>query len=501
MDRSECYSLQVTCLFFILALLLAGCAMVPMPTQSPYIGEIGQLGKCADFFTSLDKQIAESNAIDAGVFRVKNYPYLRVNRFLASFSEEVDDSAAFAAWIDRMQALDQDARKYEIANLPTSAAAELDSAKDKAALYDKVVACGDILKTADFQHAKHQGGVRKNTVVPDEYIPLRRILGIYPLTSMFIYRGVSIWHGEARESYSPGPPVNWQSIRYAPIPKSDLDSVRHNIEPTKRDALGIPVYSAEYRKALFQLYAPLWEIQFESDNDRIGSPMWTVRGELGVDTKQPLTYTLLSFTRFGKEILTQLNYIIWFPARPKDGSLDIYGGFLDGVNYRVTLDVNSEPLLYETVHNCGCYYKAYPTKRLRVRPKIDYAEPPLILKAPEVNPSKGFMTVSMERRTHYVQHLYPSARELLPDSATYELKDYGLLRSLVFSADHRKSMFGQNSITPGSERSERYILWPTGVLSPGAMRQWGRHAVAFIGRRHFDDPYFMNKMFIKTDDQ
>jgi len=249
--------------------------MVPMPTRSPYTGESGQLGKCADFFASLDKQIAEADAIDPGVFRVKNFPYLRVDRFLASFSEEVDDVDAFAAWIDRMQTLDQDARRYEIANLPTSAVVELDSANDKVAVYDKVVTCGDILKTADFQRDKHQTDIRKNAAVPDEYIPLRRILGIYPLTSMFIYRGVSIWHREARKSYSAEPPVNWQSIRYAPIPKIDLASVRHTIEPTKRDALGIPVYSTESRKALFQLYAPLWEIQFESDNDRIGSPMWT----------------------------------------------------------------------------------------------------------------------------------------------------------------------------------------------------------------------------------
>jgi hypothetical protein len=40
-----------------------------------------------------------------------------LDRFLASLSEEVDDSAAFAAWIDRMQTLDQDARRYEIAIL------------------------------------------------------------------------------------------------------------------------------------------------------------------------------------------------------------------------------------------------------------------------------------------------------------------------------------------------------------------------------------------------
>jgi len=77
----------------------------------------------------------------------------------------------------------------------------------------------------------------------------------------------------------------------------------------------------------------------------------------------------------------------------------------------------------------------------------------------------------------------------------YSLDEYGQLRSLHHLKDDRRSMFGQDSIAPGSRRLERLILWPTGVYSPGAMRQWGRHAVAFVGRRHFDDPFFMDKMF------
>jgi hypothetical protein len=119
------------------------------------------------------------------------------------------------------------------------------------------------------------------------------------------------------------------------------------------DALGIPDYSPHARQALFRIYAPVWEVPTEAGYDRIGTPVWTSKGELDIDTRQPLTYTLLSFTRFGKAILTQLNYIIWFPSRPRENALDIYGGSLDGLNYRVTLDKNGEPLLYETIHNCG----------------------------------------------------------------------------------------------------------------------------------------------------
>jgi len=81
------------------------------------------------------------------------------------------------------------------------------------------------------------------------------------------------------------------------------------------------------------------------------------------------------------------------------------------------------------------------------------------------------------------------------DPDIYSLADYNQLRSLPYSRDNRRSIFNQNSIVPESERLERFILWTTGVLSPGAMRQWGRHAVAFVGRRNFDDPFFMDRMF------
>jgi hypothetical protein len=437
----------------------------------------------------------DAQVLDPGAFRVQGYPYLRVNRFLASFQEEAGDKAAFTTWVDRMQALDQEARRFEIANLPAAPGA----ANDLGGLNTRVASCGNFLKSADFQDREQQAALPKKVKVPDEYLTLPRVLGLYPVTSLFVSHGVSNWHAEARQTFSTEPPVGWQTIRYVPAQTGELTEASQIVVSAKRDALGIPNYSAAELEALFRAYAPMWEVQTEADFDRIGTPVLTASGELDIEIRQPRTYTLISFTRFGKETLTQLNYIIWFSARPKEHALDIYGGLLDGVNYRVTLDKNGEPLLYETIHNCGCYYEAYPTRGLKVREKIDYAEPPLILKAPEHEPSKEIMTVAMDSRTHYVQHLYPSARRTQPETAVYALADYGELRSLPDPKGGRKSMFTPDSLAPGSERLERFILWPTGVVSPGAMRQWGRHAVAFVGERHFDDPDSMKKMFMESD--
>jgi hypothetical protein len=44
-----------------------------------------------------------------------------------------------------------------------------------------------------------------------------------------------------------------------------------------------------------------------------------------------------------------------------------------------------------------------------------------------------------------------------------------------------------------SYRDYSQLEWPTGVSSPGAMRERGRQAIAFVGRRHFDDADLMAK--------
>jgi hypothetical protein len=57
------------------------------------------------------------------------------------------------------------------------------------------------------------------------------------------------------------------------------------------------------------------------------------------------------------------------------------------------------------------------------------------------------------------------------------------------------TLISPDGLNPGTERLERLLFWPMGILSAGAMRQWGRHATAFVGRRHFDDADLFEKRF------
>jgi len=494
----RCYAIVFSCLLMLWAIIISGCAAWPKPTRSMVMGLPGPLGGCADFFASLDERVVQDDAIDAGYARINRYPYLRTNRFIASFAGEVDGVQPFSAWVSRMQALDQSARAAEIANLSDGTVVELRSDGDRKELNRMVVHCGALLKAHDFAIASDRTQLQDQVIVPDEYILARRIVGVYPISSIFVSNGVNRWHRSARKQFSSNPPSGWHALRYAPAETVERTDAVDIVRQSPRDALGIPTYSEPEQKRLLHAFAPIWQVRYHSDDDRIGRPYWTGDGRLDLDVTQPVTFTRLNFTRFDNNILTQLNYVVWFPSRPKRSSSDLYGGLLDGLNYRVTLDIDGSPLLYETVHNCGCYYKAYSTGQLQRRDSIDYAEKPLILPAPALMDPKQRMVVAMESGTHDVRHLYMHSLKNEHGDTHYVQADYAVLKQLPFPGGKGRSMFNRYGIVAGSERLERFVLWPTGVLSPGAMRQWGRHAVAFVGKRHFDDPFYLDRIFVRN---
>ena len=491
---------------FVLGMLfwawgLTGCASWPKPTFSVHVEDAGPVGACADFFAQLDLWTVKSEAVDAGVARIESYPYLRANRFIASFKEDLEADSAFLTWVERMQQLDYQARQSEIANLSDEAVAYLIDAGNREGLLQRVAHCGDLLKTHDLSMADARQHLLSRVRVPDEYLSARRAIGLYPITRLFVSRGVQQWHREERQSFSTLPPAGWQTIRFIPCGERELSAAATIVQHAERDALEVALYSANELGMLFRTHAPVWEVQYHSDDDRIGRPHWRSAGTVGVDLDHPETYVHLSFTRFGETVLTQLNYVIWFPLRPKRSKMDPYGGLLDGLTYRVTLDAAGEPLLYETVHNCGCYYKAYPTERLQRRESIDYAEEPLILTAPRLSQPWQRVAVGMESGTHLVRHVYPIDIAFRPSDTVYALKAYTEVKRLLGPDGKGQSLFNRYGIVSGTERLERFFLWPMGVHSPGAMRQWGKHAVAFVGKRHFDDPFYLQKMFLMGTDK
>ena len=87
------------------------------------------------------------------------------------------------------------------------------------------------------------------------------------------------------------------------------------------------------------------------------------------------------------------------------------------------------------------------------------------------------------------------ALDMTRSAAPYELADYDQLRSMPQTDGTSRSLFRPDGLIAGTERGERLLFWPMGIASAGAMRQWGHHATAFVGMRHFDDPDLIEKAF------
>ena len=106
------------------------------------------------------------------------------------------------------------------------------------------------------------------------------------------------------------------------------------------------------------------------------------------------------------------------------------------------------------------------------------------------------MVLHISSGSHYLRGLSVSNDKTVRPIA-YDLLLMDSLRSLPGPNGGRRSLFDPDGLVAGTERGERWLLWPMGVLSPGAMRQWGTHATAFVGRRHFDDPHMIDRAFAR----
>ena len=480
-----------------LLILSSACTTIEAPLKAELESRSPAAVPCANWFEQLDATVDRAGVRDAGAYRIPGFPYLRVDRFSASFADQARGSPqAFDAWVTRLRALDAEARGYEIRNLP-SQFFPVAGIGDRATAGVNTQACAAQLAREDLGSAAQRDLLVTRAKVPDNYSDWNRVLGLYEVASIPFAQGVERWHQETAEMFrkaSVEPTAATGVVRYqAPAKPVTGEQVAGMFLNANKDALGIPQFTDEERDLLFQAYAPAFEIETTGDYDRFGPLSWRNGPAPEIDPTRPVTYRRLAFTRYYGKTLAQLVYTIWFPERPSSGATDLLAGRLDGVVFRVTLGTDGTPLVYDTIHPCGCYHMFFPTARVKLlpaqQPVIEWAFVPL--KLPALAPPQR-VVVRIASRTHYVVNLRPDADA---SGISYQYADDNDLRALP-AADHgTRSAFGPDGIVPGTERGERYLFWPMGIDNSGAMRQWGTHATAFIGRRHFDDADLIERRF------
>ena len=479
-------------------LLAAGCA-VDMPFRSHLESEAPLVRDCAEWFRRLDERVAAAGVRDAQDTAVQGFPYLRASRLLASLQPvAAANPPALQALADRMLALDMEARRYEIMNLPAGQIPE------RAAL-ERTQQCGRLLRELDLAKPEARQALLDRVRVPDDYRRLQRVLGLYAFTQVAFAEGVKRYEQSVRDAFSREPAASASLLRYAPplgppLPRARVAAI---LARAAGNPLAIPEPDETELEDMMAAYAPSFEIEVRGDYDRFGALRWLPQGEMrggaapSVDGAQLAVYAHPAWTRYHGRVLLQLVYTIWFPERPPETPGDILAGKLDGITWRVTLAPDGEPLLYDAIHPCGCYHLFFPTARARALPAPQAAGSlEEWMFAPQTLPrvAEGERPVlRIASGTHYLERvtLARGADSLV----RYRLRPYAELRSMPREAGGRASAFGPDGLVPGTERAERFLFWPTGVASAGAMRQWGRHATAFVGRRHFDDADLLEKRF------
>ncbi|MBL3589669.1 MAG: hypothetical protein JMN24_07730 [gamma proteobacterium endosymbiont of Lamellibrachia anaximandri] len=443
---------------------------------------------CLALFQQADELALQAGTVDSGFARIPNFPWLRTNRFFASLSNETLSTDGYAQWLSQLEQMDREALHVELSNADTDPS-----------LVQQLHLCRTILSTELLGDTEKRSRLQHIIKVNDNYSSLQRAIGLYPITAIFVDIIASNWRDKARLRLSgtSDRPFDEVSVRYIPPTRKTISSeiVANILSKAATNPLKLPDVDGTELQQLLLNFAPVWVVETEDDNDRIGTPRFDSNGNPpNIDTSRPVVYTYKSFTHWQGNNLLQLNYVIWFPARPLESHFDILGGHLDGLNFRVTLAPSGQPLLYDTIHHCGCYHTLFPTPALTFQPPSG-AEPPLL--ADTVPESSQRKEIRLTAGTHHIRKFDNAVNATLDLGKRYKLVDYQQLTTLPHTSGSR-SLFSEDGIVQGTERGERWLLWPMGIASPGAMRQRGRHATAFVGRRHFDDPDLMETLFFPT---
>ena len=466
-------------------LLAGGCASIDPYAQEPILAHLARsddVGECARLLQRVDARIDAAGVRDAGAPRVPGFPYLRVDRFTASLGAAAGElrGAAFAAWSELMAQADRQARAAELAN----AGQPVQPAVIDACRYALAVADG-----GEFAR------LRASAEVPDDYSTALRAVGLYPLTRLAFAAGIRDWQQRTRDEFAaPLADLVQAGQLQTYLPEAAAPELA---SPPRSAALALPAPSRLQLTQWVQRHAPALEIDASSGDDRIGALHWTGADApaIAVDTAQPAAYVRTAYTHFGGRVRLQLVYTFWFPARPAEGAFDILAGRLDGLLWRVTLDESGAPLVYDSIHACGCYHLFFPTDAVVARPQPDTLDEGLF--TPQWAPKAAVgqrIVLRIAARTHYLQRVSARRADGLAGVA-YALRDEGILRALPWPAGGTRSAYDADGLIPGTERAERWLFWPMGISSAGQMRQWGRHATAFVGRRHFDDARLLELYF------
>lgn len=459
-------------------------ACVSSPQPSPFTGFYKNYADCRQQYVEMDARVDAAGVREASFWRVPGFPYLRTDRTLASFRHEVKGLNDVSEWTRRMRELDQEARDFEYINLGMS---DLDHATQR----DRFLNCGRILAAIELEDPANWARLLEAVVPHDAYSTSARVLGVYPLAAISMKsraeaaRQVALAdYRRAPDQAAAGDPMRLWTVQ----PVEDLSLIANATRDVQINALGFPGFFGSQWRALAERHAPKFWIETADANDLPAAPMFEDQG-LTANVARNQVHYLITFARFGSDLLVQISYFLWFKA-PESADT----GPIDGLIWRITLDRTYQPMVYESLHASGRDHRWYPVQPMQQRASGDGSRAAEFI-APELAPAQA-ATLRVQAATHTVRRVVTADQARGASTHAYELRLYEELFTLRLPQGGTRSLFGPDGLVPGAHGVDPVGGYASGIRQPGVLRQYGHHAIAHVGRRHFDDPYILEKTFV-----
>jgi len=224
----------------------------------------------------------------------------------------------------------------------------------------------------------------------------------------------------------------------------------------------------------------------DSESDAIGMPVCNANGRsIRVDTAAPTVFGRVEHAMAYGTSLKQLTYVYWYPKR-EAGTIET--GEVDGGIFRITLDAQNQPAIFEFSQTCGCYHGVFASSRAETLAKLEFgnavAKREHALEAAEtdgewivrdvVDAEAGLKPVLyLSAGEHFCELLrFVSADQPLhvQQQRSYVLDHYDRLEAIPSDAGGTASMFNKQKLVLGAQRWKEELVF-TDINHPG----WPRH--------------------------
>jgi hypothetical protein len=441
---------------------------------------------CVNELIQFKQTVKTQGVQDAQLFWTPEYPSLAFDRFTVALIPQLTSDLSKTQWLNRVSRQAEIQREIEYKNLLNKQAIN----------FERQEICAKQLTVSLTTNDQFWSQLQQNPpIIASNYQNWQRIVGLYPASKLFATPSINKEKKRILSGFIE--PVDNDTIAYAMPDKPRLTQQEIQswfAQTTARADLHWPLLTDAQLTQLLAFYTPEFIVESVSLDDKPGLVTYVSDDQAAVNTNEPIVYLGHSFTQFHGRILLQLNYSLWFANRTATSSFDPYAGKFDGVLFRLTLDEQGKPYILDSIHHCGCYHMVFAlNEELKFAPTSAKIESPTSLHIYRQQ-SANTLKIRLSSGEHMINDVHwgesnASARHLTA-------RNYQHLRSLPIPNGQNKSLFDQSGMLPSSQRLERFYLWPFGVASPGTTRQIGKHAIAFIGERHFDDVNIFDTLFL-----